>query len=144
MNGLRHAPEINGVVYSWSNLQVNINGTLITGITKVNYKDEQEIESIYGAGQRPIGRGYGRITSSASMTLLRDEVETIRTENGGGRLQDIAPFDIIVQFIPVDGKAMITHRIRGAQFKNDGVDASEGETGNQIDFDLIVSQIEWK
>ena len=144
MNGLRHAPEINGVVYNWSNLQVNIAGTLVTGITKINYKDEQEIESVYGAGQRPIGRGYGRITSSAGITLLRDEVEAIRASSGTGRLQDIPSFDIIVQFLPVDGKKIITHRIRGAQFKNDGVDASEGDTGNSIEFELVVSQIEWK
>jgi hypothetical protein len=143
MNGLRHTPEINGVVYSWSNLIVNIAGAEITGITKVNYSDEQEIESVYGAGQRPIGRGYGRITSSANITLYRDEVEVIRGASPTGRLQDIDSFDIIVQFVPVGGKAIITHRIRGAQFKSDGVDVSEGDTSNTVDFDLIVSQIEW-
>ena len=144
MNGLRHAPEINGVVYSWSNLTVNVAGTLVTGITKITYKDEQEIANIYGAGQRPIGRGYGHITSSANITLLRDEVEAIRTLSPTGRLQDISPFDIIVTFLPIGGKKIITHRIREAQFKTDGVEANEGDTSNSIDFELVVSHIEWE
>ncbi len=144
MNGIRYIPEINGVVHSWANLVVNIAGVPVTGITKISYKDSQTIESIYGAGQRPVGRGYGRIECSASITLLRDELEAIRAASDTGRLQDIAPFDIIVSFLPIGGQLLTTHKIRNAQFKDDGVDANEGDTSNTSDCELIISHIEWR
>ena len=144
MNGLRHIPQINGVLHSWSNLSVVINGVPVTGINKISYKDSQTIENIYGAGQAPVGRGYGKIEYTASIGLERGEVEAIRTSSPTGRLQDIAPFDIIVQFLPVNGQKIVTHVIRNAQFKDDGVELSEGDTSNYTDFDLVVGSIERK
>ena len=108
MNGIQHYPEINGVQHSWANLQVVIAGRTVTGITKISYKDSQTMENIYGAGVRPVGRGYGRIECEGAITLHRDEVEAIRNSSDTGRVQDIAPFDIIVQFLPQGGKTIIT------------------------------------
>ncbi len=143
MNGLRHAPMINGVVHSWANLSVAIAGVPVTGINKINYKDEQSVDNIYGAGQKPIGRGYGKIEYSATIGLERSEVEAIRAASLTGRLQDIAPFDIIVQFLPVNGQKIVTHRILNAQFKSDGVEVSEGDTSNYQDFELVVGEIKF-
>lgn len=144
MNGIRYNPEINGVVHGWSNLYVAINGITVEGISKISYKDSQTVENIYGAGQAPIGRGYGKIECTAKITLERGEVEAIRTSSETGRLQDIAPFDIIVQFLPLNGQKLVTHRIRNCQFKDDGVELSEGDTSNFTEFELVVSNIEWK
>ena len=91
-----------------------------------------------------MGRGYGKIEYSGSIGLLRDEVEALRASSDTGRLQDIAPFDIIVQFIPVNGQKIVTHRLRNVQFKNDGIDMSEGDTSNYTDMELIIGDIERK
>jgi len=144
MNGIQHIPEINGVQHSWANLQVTIAGRTVIGITKISYKDSQTMENIYGAGVRPVGRGYGRIECEGAITLLRDEVEAVRNSSDTGRMQDIAPFDIIVQFLPKGGKTIITHKLRNAQFKEDGVEVSEGDTSNSFEFPLIMSKIDWK
>lgn len=144
MNGLRVIPEINGVCHSWASLNVNIGGIPVVGITKISYEDSQVVENIYGVGQRPVGRGYGRIECSASMTLLRNEIEALRESSPTGRLQDIAPFDVIVQFLPVNGQKIVTHKLRNCQFKTDGVEISEGDTSNTADMELILSHIEWK
>lgn len=134
---------INGVVHSWANLSVAIAGVPVTGINKINYKDDQTVDNIYGAGQKPIGRGYGKIEYSATIGLERSEVEAIRAASLTGRLQDIAPFDIIVQFLPVNGQKIVTHRILNAQFKSDGVEVSEGDTSNYQDFELVVGEIKF-
>ena len=144
MNGIQHYPEINGVQHSWANLQVVIAGRTVTGITKISYKDSQTMENIYGAGVRPVGRGYGRIECEGSITLHRDEVEAVRASSDTGRLQDIAPFEIVVQFLPVGGSAVITHKLRNVQFKEDGVEVSEGDTSNSVELPLIMSHIDWK
>lgn len=143
MNGLRAVPLINGVEPAWGNLTVNIAGFPEVGIRAIEYKDEQEMENIYGAGQRPVGRGYGRITATASVTLLRTAVEAIREGSVTGRLQDLAPFNIVVQFVPINGGKMITHRLRNCQFKSDDLSLSEGDMSNETQFELLLSHIEW-
>jgi hypothetical protein len=77
-NGLRTPPMINGVTPSWANIVVNISGVPVLGITAINYEDKQNTENVYGAGQRPVARGYGRIECSGNITLLRDEIEALR------------------------------------------------------------------
>jgi hypothetical protein len=143
-NGLRYVPMINGVVHSWANLVVAITGVPVTGIKKISYKDEQEIEEVYGAGQDPVGRGYGRIKCTGSITLERGEVEALRAASPTGRLQDIPPFPITSQFLPVNGQKIVTHRLLNVQFKNDGVEVSEGDTSNYTEFELAIGKILWK
>lgn len=137
-------PVINGIEPSWANLTVTIAGMPVTGITKIDYTDKQEVANIYGWGQSPIGRGYGNITPSCSITLLRSEIEAIRTSSKTGRLQDIAPFDIIVTFIPTGGTKVTTHKIRNCQFTSDSLSMGQGDTKNETTFELLPSSIEWK
>ena len=143
MNGLRQIPLINGVEHGWANLIVNIAGVPVVGIVAIDYEDDQAVDNIYGAGQTPISRGYGNITPKASITLLRSEAEALRSASGTRRLQDIAPFDIIVCFVPVIGGTMITHKIRNCQFTKDALGIKQGDTKNEQQFDLVPSHIEW-
>ncbi len=143
MNGLRHIPLINGVEYSWADVTVSIAGQPVVGITKVDYSDEQQIDNIYGAGQQPVARGYGNITPAASITLLRSAIEAIRPAAASRRLQDIAPFDVIVSFVPLNGGAIVTHRIRNAQFTRDANSIAQGDTKNEVELPLLPSHIEW-
>lgn len=143
-NNLRAFPEINGVHYGWAHIEVNIGGLPVVGITKISYSDEQEIANIYGIGARPVGRGYGNITCKASITLLREEIEAIREGSPTGRLQDIAPFDIAVSYIPLQGQKMVNHIIKDCQFKNDGVEVSQGDVKNEQSLELVCSQIKWR
>lgn len=141
MNGLRHIPRINGVVPSWATMQVLIEGVIVTGVIAVNYDDKQEIDNIYGAGQQPVGIGYGRITPTADITLLRDEIESIRKSSPTGRLQDIAPFDIVIAFLPIGGATIANHIIKDCHFIDDGVEAKEGDTSNSKQLNLLPAQI---
>ncbi|MDR2292454.1 MAG: hypothetical protein LBE11_03165 [Prevotellaceae bacterium] len=113
------------------------------GITKIEYADKQTIDNIYGAGQRPVSRGYGNIEPTCSVTLLRSSVEAIRAASLTRRLQDIANFDIVVCFIPVGSTTIVRHVIRNCQFKDDSLSSAQGDTKNETTFELICSHIEW-
>jgi hypothetical protein len=142
-NGLRTPPLINGVTPSWANIIVNIGGVPVIGITGISYEDKQTIENVYGAGQTPVARGYGKIEPSASITLLRDEIEALRKASPTGRLQDLAPFNIMVSFIPIGGSVMANHNIKSCQFTNDGMEAKEGDTKFEKQLELVVGSIDW-
>jgi len=142
VNGLRY-PLINGVEPSWANLVVNIDGVPVMGITGIDYDDAQVIDGIKGAGQVDIARGYGNIDTKASITLLRSEVEAIRAASTTGRLQDIAPFEIMVCFVPMNGTTLITHKLRSCQFKNDAMSIKQGDTKNELTLEMIC-RVDWR
>ena len=96
-------PLINGMLYSWADIVATINGVPLTGITGIEYGDSQDVVNKYGAGRHPVGRAKGRITPTAKIILYQEEVETIQSQSPNGRIQDLAPFDITVTYLPDSG-----------------------------------------
>lgn len=135
-------PLINGVAYGWADIVCLIAGVPVTGITAIDYEDKQEIKNHYGAGRYPVSRGKGRIECSAKITLEMSEVLAIQAEATNGRLQDIAPFDIVVSYIP-DGGKIVHDTIRDCQFSNNNRKWKEGDTNQTPDLELVVSKITW-
>ena len=134
---------INGHEYSWADIVVNIAGAPLTGITGIDYDDDQEVVNVYGAGRYPVSRSKGRITCSSKISLLTSEVIALQKKAPNGRLQDIAPFPIIVSYIPDDGGEVVTDKLRNCQFKTNKRNWSEGDTSKSVDIDLVISHIEW-
>lgn len=138
-NGL---PLINGVAYTWGDIVTTIAGVPVTGIVAIEYGDDQEVVNNYGAGRHPISRSKGRITPNAKITLAMDEVVAIQAQSINGRLQDIAPFNITVSYLPESG--MIVHDIiRNCQFKTNKRAWKEGDTNQTVELELVPSHIQW-
>lgn len=135
-------PLINGVAYSWGDIVCRVAGIPVTGITAVEYDDKQEMNNHYGAGRYPVSRGKGRIECTAKLTLEMDEVLSIQNKALNGRLQDIAPFDIQVSYIP-DGGRIVHDTIRDCQFKANARKWKEGDTNQPVELELIVAKIDW-
>lgn len=136
-------PLINGREYSWGDIVCLINGTPVTGITGIEYSDEQEITDNYGAGRYPVSRSKGRITSTGKITLYASEVNALVKQTVNGRLQDLAAFDITVSYVPDDGGIVVTDKLRNCQFKKNERSWSEGDSSKTVSLDLAVSHIEW-
>ena len=135
-------PLVNGHLYSWADIVVTIGGVPLTGITAVEYGEEQEVVNLYGAGRYPVGRSKGRITPSAKLTLYQEEAEALQRQAPMGRLQDIAPFDVIVTYLP-DSGIVATDKVRNCQFKANSRKWAEGDTGQKVELELVPSHIEW-
>lgn len=135
-------PLVNGMLYSWADIVAAISGVPVTGITGIEYGDDQDVVNKYGAGRHPVGRAKGRITPSAKITLYQEEVEALQRQAPNGRLQDIAPFDITVTYIP-DSGIVTVDKIRNCQFKANSRKWKEGDTGQEVELELVPSHIEW-
>ncbi|MBQ9434513.1 MAG: hypothetical protein IJU33_00090 [Bacteroidales bacterium] len=140
MNGI---PLINGIEYSWGDIVCSIGGTVVTGITGIEYSDEQEVVDNYGAGRYPVSRSKGRITCAGKITLYVSEVNALVAQSPNGRLQDLAAFDIVVSYIPDEGGIIINDKLRNCHFKKNERSWSEGDTSKTVDLELAVSHIEW-
>lgn len=126
----------------WSKVTVHLFGRNLVGIRKVSYNDETERENEYGAGNMPIGQSEGNYKAEASIELTLDEVHAIQQAiPAGGRIQDIPPFDIIVQY--EYRNKIVTDRIRNCRFMGNGVDVSQNDKTIAQDYTLLVSHIEW-
>lgn len=135
-------PLINGASYTWGDIVPLIAGVPVTGALAIDYEDKQEIKNIYGAGRYPVARGKGRIECSGKITLLMAEVLAIQAKAINGRIQDIAPFDIIISYIP-DGGKIVHDVLKDCQFATNARKWKEGDTSQPVDLDLVVSKIEW-
>lgn len=135
-------PLINGVEYSWGDITCTIGGVPVIGITAIEYGDDQVVENNYGAGRYPVSRSKGRVTPSAKITLSMGEVVAIQAKSPTGRLQDLAPFPIVVAYIPEDGQIVID-KVMNCQFKKNSRSWKEGDTRQLVDLDLVPSHIAW-
>ncbi len=131
---------INGVEYGWSSITVNIGGVPILGIRGIKYEEEQEKENIYAAGAHPYKRGYGRVKTTASITLLGSTVMALKSNAPMGKLHLISPFTIVVSYLPKNGLIQ-THHIKMCEFKKTAFDWKEGDMFKEIEFELITGEI---
>jgi hypothetical protein len=131
---------INGKTYGWVNTTINVLGRDVTGIMAMSYSEEKEMEDIYGAGNRPIARGEGKIKAEASMTLLSEEVIALQQASGGDILS-IEPFDLIVKYR--QGTKMVTDIVKNCQFLSNKRDLKEGDKSISVELKLITSHIIW-
>jgi len=134
---------VNGTSYTWAQVVINIGGAIINGVTSVSWSETQEKSNNYGAGRNPVSRGRGNVEYEASITLHMDEVEAIRATSATGKLIDIAPFDVGVSWLPANG-IVVNKNLKFAEFLNDPMDTSDGDTNIELELDLIIADIETK
>lgn len=135
-------PLINGINYSWASITVNLLGSPIIGITAIEYADKQKIENTYGAGNFPVGRGFGPIAFSGAITLYKEELEALQNNAPNGRIQDLPPFDIIVAYQA--GDKVTVHRLEAVSFAENNRSVNNENLSITAKIPLVIGNIRWK
>lgn len=131
-----------GTMQGWTSITVHMMGRDVEGITKISYDDTTTKENVYGMGDKPVGRSRGNYEAKSTLGLFKEEVDAIRNAlPAGKRIQDVAAFDIIVQY-ELDGQIR-KDIIHNCEFTNNAVDVSQGDGTISADHELIVSHITW-
>lgn len=133
-------PLINGTAYSWSQITFSMFNVPVAGVKSISYTDEQEMQDNYGAGNRPVNRGYGRITCSGTIALHMEEVRALQLASPTRRLQDIPEFDLVVSWLPEGGNIM-AHTLKNVKFKSTPIEVEEGAMEVVVNIDLQISHI---
>lgn len=132
-----------GTMTGWNSITTNLLGRDLEGITTLAYDDNVPKENVYGAGGMPVGRTRGNYEAKASITLYKEEVDAIQAAlPAGKRLQDIAPFDCVVEYVRETGQ-IVKDVIYNVEFTNQGVDVKQGDGTIATQYTLIVSHIDW-
>ncbi len=136
-------PLINGVNYSWQDLQIQIVGLTvpIVGITKVNYKPKQKKENNYGLGTKPISRGYGNYEFEGSIELYLDEWKAIQAASPNNDPLQMSPFDIIIVMGDGTSTPLKKDVLQSCEFTDDDFKADQGNTKLLITATLIIANV---
>jgi hypothetical protein len=133
---------INGVSYAWRSIKMVIMGRLITSMTAIDYKESQDIEPNYGAGEKPIGIGFGQVKFTGSITLYKEVIEDLKAIAPNGRLQELPPFTITVSFTS-NGRTT-TEKLLSCVMMDNGVDTKAGDKSIPVKIPLFIGDIKWK
>ncbi|AJA67319.1 hypothetical protein MYRA21_0075 [Myroides sp. A21] len=132
-----------GTLQGWNNVTVNLLGRDLEGITQLAYSDKTTKENVRGAGAYPIGRSRGNYEATASITLLKEEVDALQLSIGPGkRIQDIAPFDIPVIY-ELESGMIRTDILHNCEFTDKSIDVKQGDGTIAVQLPLIISHITW-
>lgn len=132
-----------GTMQGWNSITANLLGRDLEGISELSYTDSVTKENVYGAGKYPIGRSSGNYEPECSITLFKEEADGLRASlPRGKRIQDIAPFDLIVEYVNQDG-IVLKDIIYNCEFTNDGVEVAQSDGTISMQYELIVSHIEY-
>jgi hypothetical protein len=135
-------PLINGVMYSWSSIKLEMLGAPVIGYTAINYGETDGKSNKYGQGRFPIGRTYGNVEPNASITMYKDALESLQKIAPNGRIQDIAPFDVTVAYVNRGGK-FIKETLKNFEFTENKVEVNQGDDGIAVSIQCIISHVEW-
>lgn len=142
MKAQEFIPLINGVEYAWGDIVATVGGVPLIGVTAIDYIDDQVVEDHRGSGRYAVSRSKGRITYSGKITVSMIEVLAWQKASPTGRIQDLAPFPIIVSYLPEDGQ-IVTDKILGCQFKTNKRTWKEGDTRQLVELELVISRVLW-
>lgn len=133
-----------GKLTGWNNTTLNLMGRDVVGIEDFEYGDTTKKENAYGAGGMPIGWTEGNYEAKFSLSLYVEEEQAIQQMLPPGmRLQDIAPFDVPVQYVNPNNGRIVIDIIHNAQFtgRSKAVKNNEGKMVHK--HEMLVSHITW-
>lgn len=134
---------INGNLYDWESIEIQLPSGITVGMTEINYSDERGVEPRYGKGSIPRGYGLKNYAASGNGTLDKDEYERLRMALGGS-LYTLTPWEIIVSYANHDQVA-ITDVLKGVLVTKQDASAKQGEDNvgqAKIEF-VVLEPIEW-
>jgi len=139
---LNKEQTIRGTAYSWSQIKINIGGNVISEVKAISYKTKQAKQNNYGAGSGALSRSRGKKEYEGSIQLFMTAMESLRKNAKSGDLTDIAPFTIVVSYLP-EGGTIVTHTLKYCEFLEDGYDVKEGDMEVAPTLPIIIGGVDY-
>lgn len=135
--------EINGVLYDWGDVEIQLVGGETVALTEISYSDELPREARYGKGVKPRGSGRKNYKASCSATMDKDEFERLKGKIGPS-IYNSLPFVISISY-GNNLKPRITDTLKGVTITKVDSGAKQGDDNvGVIKLDFFVQEpIEW-
>ncbi len=132
-------PDINGILYDWSSIEVSLGGVPTLGFKSIDYSSGLEPgEKRTNNSSRIVGRTRGQAKDEASFELYKVEADAFITSLGPGYKEK--SFNIVVSYADT-GQPTITDYIFAARIKKVSNSPKEGNESPTVKFDLSVMEV---
>jgi hypothetical protein len=129
-------PDINGITYDWSSIEISVIGTPTLGFKSIDYTAALEPgEKRTNNNSNVVARTRGQAKPEASFEMHKAEADALITKLGPGFMEK--SFNINVSYSDT-GQATITDKIFGARIKKVTNSPKEGNEPPTVKFDLSV------
>jgi hypothetical protein len=136
------ATLINGESVSWAQVQIQLLGAPLTGIRSVKWNAKREKTNNYGAGSKPVSRGYGRYEYEGSITFLAEEWKNIIAASPNSDPLELNYFDVNVLFVSATTGLVMQCTWKAAEILENPFDVSEGDTMVEIEVPFVIADIQ--
>lgn len=130
--------KVNGKAYSWADVDVKLPG-LVLNVQEISYDDEQEMEEVYGKGNKPRGYGVGNYKASGKMSLLRDDYEDVLAYCKAKKVSfhNLEIPSIVVSYANEGDRTRIDE-LQKVKFIKRSNKAAQGDKSLTVDIDLMI------
>ncbi len=128
---------INGKVYDWSSVTINVSGMESIELQEVSYDDEQEFDPVYGKGGKIRGYGTGNQKNSVKLSMLREdfnEMTRVIKAKGYSSFYKYTIPKITVSYAD-DGAATSTDVLTNVKISKRSFKAAQGDKSMKVDLD---------
>lgn len=130
--------KVNGKAYDWGDVDVKLPG-LVLDVQEISYDDEQEMEEVYGRGNKPRGYGTGNYKASGKITVLRDDYDAILDycKAKGVPFYKTEIPSIVVSYANAGQRTRIDE-LKKVRFTKRSNKAAQNDKSLTVDIDLMV------
>ncbi|MEM4711164.1 MAG: hypothetical protein ABIK31_07985 [candidate division WOR-3 bacterium] len=130
---------INGKLYDWGDVTIIYPGSVpvgVIGVQSIDWNEEIEVEPIYGAGNKPIGWGYGNWKAEGKITILLEAYKQLNELTPQGIFK-ATPFNIVINYSNFE-EPMHTVQLIGCKWTKKGNKAAQGDKKMEVELDFII------
>lgn len=132
-------PDINGIIYDWSSIQIAVAGAQRLGFTSIDYASSLEPgEKRTNNSSRVVGRTRGMAKDEGSFEMHKVEGQALINLLGPGYKQ--ISFNISVSYADI-GQPTITDKLYAVRIKKVSNSPKEGSDPPKMKFDLHVMEV---
>ena len=137
---------VNGRQYEWGDISFVLGGRMVVGCRKINYKESQDKELLYGKGNRPLSIQKGNIKYDGNVTMLQSEVETLKelaraTHGPRGSILDLNLNAVVCYGDPSKGDVMVTDMLYNIQFTEGDKGMGQGDKNMEVSLPFIFTDL---
>ncbi|WP_080058296.1 hypothetical protein [Spirosoma aerolatum] len=134
--------QFNTQQYSWSDTEILVNGTVLTGVQGVMYGSTQDKELIYGKGAYPLTIGRGNKSFKGELTVLQSELERIISGAPSGDILDYRNLSVVVSYAS-EGGSLVTDALIGVEFVDVEKAIRQADTKMVVNLPIIFLNVNY-
>lgn len=144
MPSLSTGRRINGKVYAYDSITININGIPYEGVTEISYSDTCEPGILRGTSPFMRGRTRGMYEAESSVTMDKESFEIMKAALVAMGLGGFMEAEFLINVVYREDVRLITDTVEGCRIKHVENSHSAGNADGLVTkFDLSVYRIGW-